>query len=143
MSTFIVGVDRSDASRRAVELAREWAAESRNCRLLIVHVIPWSPYSFTSHEDNEERPVRREEELTAAREQVLEPLVKFAGDAAQVETVAAHGHPAEKLNEIAGQHDGAHILVGRTGESRLRALFFGSLPAQLIQIAEVPVTVVP
>jgi nucleotide-binding universal stress UspA family protein len=143
MSTFIVGVDRSDASRRAVELAREWASESGSGRLVLAHVIPWSPYSFTSPEDNEERPVRREEELTAAREQVLEPLVEFAGDTAKVETVAVHGHPAEKLNEIARQYDDAHVLVGRTGESRLRALFFGSLPAQLIQIAEVPVTVVP
>ena len=142
MSTFVVGVDRSDASRRAVELAQEWAAESSG-RMVLVHVIPWSPYSFTSPEDNEERPVRREEELTAAREQVLGPLQKVAGDAVEVETVAVHGHPAEKLNEIARQHQDAHVLVGRTGESRLRALFFGSLPAQLIQIAEVPVTVVP
>jgi nucleotide-binding universal stress UspA family protein len=33
--------------------------------------------------------------------------------------------------------------VGRTGESRMRAKFFGSVPGQLIQMADVPVTVVP
>jgi nucleotide-binding universal stress UspA family protein len=142
MPSLVVGVDRSDASRRAVELARDRAAET-GAELVLAHVVPWSPYSFTTPEENEKRPVQREEELAAARDQVLEPLVRLVGDSVPVSVVAAHGHPAEMLNDIAREHGGAPLIVGRTGESRLRALFFGSLPAQLIQIAEVPVTVVP
>ena len=142
MPAVVVGVDRSDSSRRAVELARDRAVEI-GAELVLAHVVPWSPYSFTTPDENEQRPVRREQELAAARDQVLAPLVQLVGDSVPVKVVAVHGHPAGTLNEIAREHDGAQLIVGRTGESRLRALFFGSLPAQLIQMAEVPVTVVP
>jgi nucleotide-binding universal stress UspA family protein len=142
MPAVVVGVDRSDSSRRAVELGRDRAVEI-GAELVLAHVVPWSPYSFTTPDENEQRPVRREQELAAARDQVLAPLVQLVGDSVPVKVVAVHGHPAGTLNEIAREHDGAQLIVGRTGESRLRALFFGSLPAQLIQMAEVPVTVVP
>jgi nucleotide-binding universal stress UspA family protein len=142
MPAVVVGVDRSDSSRRAVELARDRAVET-GAELVLAHVVPWSPYSFTTPDENEERPVRREQELAAARDQVLAPLVQLVGDSVPVKVVAVHGHPAGTLNDIAREHHGAQLIVGRTGESRLRALFFGSLPAQLIQMAEVPVTVVP
>jgi nucleotide-binding universal stress UspA family protein len=34
-------------------------------------------------------------------------------------------------------------VVGRVGQSKVRSLLFGSTPGNLIQIAMVPVTVVP
>lgn len=139
--TIVVGVDRSDASRRAVEFARERSREV-DASLVLAHVIPWSPYSFTTMQDIEERPKRHSTELAAAREQVLDPLAQLA-DGLSVETVARHGHSAETLIGLAREHDAAHIVVGRTGESRLRAMFFGSVPAQLIQMSDVPITVVP
>jgi nucleotide-binding universal stress UspA family protein len=141
-AVILVGVDTSDTSRRAVEFARDRAAEV-GAGLVLAHVIPWSPYSFTTPEENETRHRRREGELAAARDQVLEPSSRIVGDAVPCSTVARHGHPAELLNSLAREHDAVHIVVGRTGESRLRSLAFGSVPAQLIHIADVPVTVVP
>jgi nucleotide-binding universal stress UspA family protein len=138
----LVGVDKSDASRRAVEFARDRAKEV-GASLVLAHVIPWSPYSFTTPEENEMRHVRREAELVAAREQVLEPARQAVGDVVPCTTEARHGHPAELLSNLAREHDAVHVVVGRTGESRLRSMFFGSVPSQLIQIADVPVTVVP
>jgi nucleotide-binding universal stress UspA family protein len=138
----LVGVDKSDASRRAVEFARDRAKEV-GASLVLAHVIPWSPYSFTTPEENEMRHVRREAELVAAREQVLEPARQVVGDVVPCTTEARHGHPAELLSNLAREHDAVHVVVGRTGESRLRSMFFGSVPSQLIQIADVPVTVVP
>jgi nucleotide-binding universal stress UspA family protein len=34
-------------------------------------------------------------------------------------------------------------VLGRTGDSRVRRALFGSLPAHMVQVAPVPVTVVP
>lgn len=124
--TVVVGVDGSAASRRAVEFARDRCREA-SASLVLAHVIPWSPYSFTTLQENEERPKRHAAELAAAQEQVLSPLERLA-DGLAVETVARHGHPAETLVELAREHGAAHVVVGRTGESRLRALFYGSMP---------------
>jgi nucleotide-binding universal stress UspA family protein len=140
--TVLVGVDGSDASVRAVEFARD-RAEALGVGLVLAHIIPWSPYSFNTPEENEVRHARREAELRAAQEQVLEPAMARVGDVAPCVPVARHGDRAETLNTIAREHDAFHILVGRTGESRLKARVFGTVPGQLIQIADVPVTVVP
>jgi nucleotide-binding universal stress UspA family protein len=140
--TVLVGVDNSDASKRAVEFARD-RAKALGVSVVLAHVIPWSPYSFSTPEENEMRHKRRESELAAAREQVLEPAQAIVGDAVECIAIAKHGDRAELLNALAREHDAFHILVGRTGESRMRAKLFGSVPSQLIQIADVPVTVVP
>ncbi|MCC5949742.1 MAG: universal stress protein [Nitriliruptoraceae bacterium] len=140
--TVLVGVDNSDASRRAVEFARD-RAKALGVGLVLAHVIPWSPYSFTTPEENERRHQRREEELEAARTQIVDPLVASIGDGVEVIPVIRHGDRAELLVAFAREYDSAHILVGRTGESRMKTKIFGSVPSQLIQIADVPVTVVP
>jgi nucleotide-binding universal stress UspA family protein len=138
----LVGVDGSDSARRAVAFARD-RAQLTGAELVLAHVIPWSPYSFTTPEENEVRHIRREAELAAAREQILEPAAAVVGDAVPCTTVVRHGHRAELLCGLAREYDAVHILVGRTGEGRLRAALFGSVPSQLIQMADVPVTVVP
>ena len=57
--------------------------------------------------------------------------------------VASRGHPFEVLSELAA--DGGHdaIIVGRTGESNLKTVIFGSTASRLVQHAPVPVVVVP
>ena len=35
------------------------------------------------------------------------------------------------------------VLVGRTGDSRIKTILFGSIPASLVQMSPVPVTIVP
>lgn len=142
MPVILVGVDCGDASRRTVAFARD-RAKKMGAELVLAHVIPWSPYSFTTPEENEMRHRRRQEELAAAREQVLEPAATIVGDAVPFTMVARHGDRAELLCSLAREHDADHILVGRTGESRLRHAVFGSVPSHLIQMADVPVTVVP
>lgn len=143
MALVVVGVDSSDASRRAVEYAAG-QAKLRGAEVILAHVVPWSPYSFQTPEENEARHVRRQEELDAARSQILEPLAAVARDnGAEVQLVARHGHPAEELSRIAVETAGTHVVVGRTGESKIRQVLFGSIPGQLVQICPVPVTVVP
>ncbi len=140
--TVLVGVDGSDASGRAVIFARD-RATALGLELVLAHVVPWSPYSFTTPEENEGRSARRAAELAAAREQIIDPSVALVGDAAPCAAVVRHGDRVDLLIALAREHDATHILIGRTGEGRVRARVFGSVPAQLVQVADVPVTVVP
>lgn len=143
-TTIVVGLDGSEASARAAESA---AAEARRegARLLLVCVIPWSPYSFAPAEENERRHIEKEREIAGARERVLDPLLARLreGGGVEVEGAIRHGHPAETLVSLAREHGAGRIVVGRTGQSRVRTLLFGSTPSNLIQLSPLPVTVVP
>jgi nucleotide-binding universal stress UspA family protein len=143
-SSIVVGLDGSEASERAADAAAE-AARRHGLRLVLACVVPWSPYSFTTAEDNERRSIDKAREIAAAHERVLDPVVARLdhGDGLAVETVVRHGHPAETLVALAREYDAAWIIVGRVGQSRVRTLLFGSTPSNLIQLSPVPVLVVP
>ncbi len=139
----IVGIDGSEAGERALAFAKERAREAGE-GLIIVYVIEWSPFTFQTPEENEERHKRREEELVLAHERVLDPAVNIAkADEVEVEGIVRHGDPAEILEEIAVEKKAAHIIVARSAERRLRDHFFGSVSSRLAAISTVPVTIVP
>jgi len=139
----VVAVDASPGSDRAIETAVSLAGAS-GASLTLVHIIEWSAFSFHTPEELAERHKRREEELDRAKAWVLEPAVEKASAAGiQCETVVRHGHPAETLAEIASDLGAMQIVIGRKGQSTAGALLFGSVASSLIQIATVPVTVVP
>ena len=140
----VVGVDGEGTGDRALDYAKELAGAIGDCELLVVYVIEWSPYSFNTPEENEQRHKRREEEIASAQASVIEPTLaslKEAGVAA--EGVVRHGNVADVLIEIAAQRNAVQIVVGRVGASGLKSLIFGSVTSKLVQVADVPVTVVP
>lgn len=140
----VVGVDTSDTSRRAVEYACEQTQCEDRSTLLLCHVIHWSPYSFTTPYDNDTRPTRKAEEIEAAEAQVLQPLIELAHErGVPTESLVRHGDPADMLIHIAKDVDAKGVVVGRTGDSRMRSRVFGTLPSHLVQECPVPVTVVP
>ena len=140
---FLVGIDDSDCSRRALEFAKQ-RAKTMNARLLVVYVIEWSPYSFNTPEENEERHKRREEEISLAHSSVLDPALKNLKDEGiDAEGVVRHGNVADVLNGLAIENNAVQIVVGRLGASGLKSLIFGSVASKLVQVAAVPVTVVP
>ena len=143
-TSIVVGLDGSEASGRAADAAAD-AARHHHLRLVLVCVVPWSPYAFTTAEENERRSIEKQREAAAAQERVLDPVaarLSAAGDL-QIEGVVRHGHPAETLVAVAAEHDAAWITVGRVGQSRVRTLLFGSTPSSLVQLSPLPVLVVP
>lgn len=143
MSTVIVGVDRSDSSTHAVELATR-LARYLGQGLVIVHVIPWSPYSFNTPAENDHRHRERQREIAAAEEQLIAPMVALTADLdTGVEALVRHGNPSDLLLELAEERQASHLVVGRTGDSGLKVSLFGSVASRLVQHAPVPVTVVP
>jgi nucleotide-binding universal stress UspA family protein len=141
--SMLIGLDGSESSRRAVDVAVTHA-RAAGARVVVAYVIEWSPFTFNTPEENEQRHRRREEELARAHSQVLDPLVaKLQAAGLEVEGVVRHGHAAEVLAGLAKEFGTSQIVVGRRGQSTIATLLFGSVAGTLVQIAPVPVTVVP
>ncbi|SCY85040.1 universal stress protein [Paracoccus tibetensis] len=142
-SKIVVGYDGSEAAERALDFAMSRADLSGNS-LVIAHVLEWSPYSFLTPSEVEERHRRRTEEMQRAETAILAPLtarIRAAG--IEVETLIRYGHTAETMCRIATEQDAAMIVIGRTGHSGFAARLFGSVAGTLAQVAPVPVVIVP
>jgi nucleotide-binding universal stress UspA family protein len=139
----LVGIDGTIDNRRAVDYAVSWAKKSK-AKLILAYVIKWSPYSFQTAEENEERQKRREEEIQTVHERVLNPMLEsLKSEGVEIAGVVHHGQVADSLIYIAKKHGATDIVVGRIGESGVKTLIFGSVVAKLIQLSHIPVTIVP
>ena len=139
----LVAVDGSQGSKRALAAATEQASRD-GAGIVLCYIIEWTPYSFHTPEELEERHQRRESEIKRAEESVLQPELQALADAdIKAEAIVRHGKIAETLNSITAETDASQIYIGRQGESGLKAIIFGSVTAALVQSSSVPVTVVP
>lgn len=142
-SRYIVGCDGSPASERAARLA---VAHARSCgaTVTIAHVLEWSPYSFLTPEEIEERHKKRNEELARAKEHIVDPVLESLADSGvDLDCAIKFGHVAETLVQIAEEASAEQIFIGRTGHSTLASRIFGSVASSMAQIAPVPCTIVP
>lgn len=139
----LVGVDCSGCSDRALNYAAKRAEQSK-LQLIVAHVIEWSPFSFNTPQENEVRHKRREDELERAHNEIVDPVVSdLRKQGLYARGVIRHGHPAETLNDLAQEFGATNIIIGKTGSSRIKTQLFGSVANTLVQISELPVTVVP
>jgi len=139
----VVGYDASPSAKRALDFALN-AALANGSGLIVAHVLEWSPYTFLTKEEIEERHARRNMELARAEEAILKPAVTGLGaKGVTVETVSRFGNIAEVLAKIARDQKAEQIIVGRTGHSGLTSRLFGSVAGSLAQAAPVAVTIVP
>lgn len=140
---YLVGLDGSECGRRAVTAALHQAQVS-SAQVVLSYVIPWSPFTFSTAEENALRHKRREEELARASEQLLSPeQLRFEAAGIACEIVARHGHPAKTLVHLAREHEVSMIIVGLVGDTPLKSRFLGGTASTLIQISPCPVLVVP
>lgn len=147
MESVLVGVDQSEAARRAARFALS-RANLNSWSVTLVHVVNWSRFSFNTQEDNADRPRRRQEEIQRAQAQILDPILAELRESdlpnvVDVKTGVFHGQPSQVLADIAQEAGQDIIVVGRTGESNVKTAIFGSVPSRLVQHAPVPVVVVP
>lgn len=143
-TTLIVGLDGSDPGKRALEFAKTRAKLIEDCRILLVYVIEWSPFSFQTAEENEKRHARREEELQLAQERILDPSLESAkSEGLTVEGIVRHGDVAEILETLAKQQNASQIIVGRIGERGIKERLFGGVTGRLVAASSVPITIIP
>jgi nucleotide-binding universal stress UspA family protein len=139
----VVGYDGSEGAANALKFAAG-LARAGGAGLVIAHVLEWSPYTFLTPTEIEERHKRRTEELERAETAVLAPVLqKLEGSGLEVSTALRYGHIAETLIKIAEEEGVEHLVIGRTGHSKLSSRIFGSVAGSLAQAAPVPVTIVP
>ncbi|GAA4220804.1 universal stress protein [Sagittula sp. NFXS13] len=140
---FIVGFDGSEPAQRALEFATGRAA-AQGGSVLIAHVLEWSPYSFLTPNELEERHARRKDEMARAESAILTPAKKqVAAAGIEVETVIRYGHIAETLSKLAKTEGATQLVLGRDGQSSFGSRVFGSVAGSLVQISPVPCTIVP
>ena len=140
---FVVGFDGSEAARHALNFAID-RAKLQNAAVIVAHVLEWSPYSFLTPTELEERHMRRQEELKRAEEAVIAPVLASLGDAGvEVTSAIRYGQIADTLCDIAKDEGADQIFVGRNGVGGIADRVFGSVAGTLVQIATVPCTIVP
>jgi len=142
---YIVGVDGSEASLRAAHYAVAEAAKS-GASIKILHVLEWSPYSFLTPEELEERHVQRAQELERAQAVIIDPLInalKAIEKDVSIQGEVCYGQVAKELNQYCDGAEAEKIFIGRSGNGPLKNRLFGSVPSALLQSAVVPITVVP
>ena len=140
---YVVACDGSPASERALKFAVDEASQ-HGAEVVIAYVLEWSPYSFLTPEEIEERHKRRTEELERARDAVVRPLIESMADSGvKIDSVIRYGHVAETLVDIAERMGARQMFIGRTGHGGLAARVFGSVASSMAQIAPVPCTIVP
>ncbi|RCK46502.1 universal stress protein [Thalassospira profundimaris] len=138
----LVGFDGTDAAHRAVEFAGS-RAEAIGCPVHIAYILEWSPYSFLSAQELEERHQRRTEELSRAEATLSPALDILRKRDIPVTYEVRYGHSGELMCQIAQEKQASQIVIGRKGGSGLGARLLGSLALTLVQAAPLPVTVVP
>lgn len=138
-----VGLDGTDTGGRALAFAQDLASRMEECEIIVAYVIDWSPFTFQTAEENEQRHNRRETEIEIATSRVVAPAVKTLTDAGfNAYGVVQHGDVAETLNRITLEHKASQIIVGRVSNDGFTKRFFGSSTQNLVMHADVPVTVV-
>mgnify|MGYP000140700022 FL=1 len=139
----VVGYDGSDSSRAALDFATE-VTKAQGGSIVVAHVLEWSPYSFLTPNEIEERHMRRKEELSRAEEAILAPALAGLKDSGlDVSTALRFGQVAATLSRIAKETGADQIVIGRNGEPGFGSRVFGSVAISLAQAAPVPVTIVP
>ncbi|MBT8418766.1 MAG: universal stress protein [Silicimonas sp.] len=143
VSKIVLGYDDSESAKDALTFAAA-LAKSSGSELVIAHVLEWSPYSFLTPEEIEERHKRRKEELERAETALLKPAKAEAERAgAKVKAVMKYGHIAETLVQVIKDEGASQVVIGRTGNSSISSRLFGSVAGSLAQVSPVPVTIVP
>lgn len=138
---YVVGIDGSEGSIRTAQYALAQAQQA-GASLKVIHVLEWSPYSFLTPEELEERHKRRGEELERANTAIIKPLIEKLGSG-DMEGEVRYGHVPEVISKYCDEIGAEQAFVGRHGDGGITSRLFGSVPGTLVQISNVPVTVVP
>ena len=139
----VVGLDGHASGERALAHATRLAELIGDCELVVTYIVEWSPFSFQTAEENEQRHKRREEETATALERVVNPAVaslKAAG--LKAHGVVRHGDVSDALIAVSTKEGAEQIIVARASEGGFAKRFFGSSTSNLVMSSTVPVTVV-
>jgi nucleotide-binding universal stress UspA family protein len=137
---FLVAVDGSPASLRAVKLAIEFTTVWRQASLILLNVqnvVMLGPTTGLM------AAAWIEEEEAAAAEECLKDSVEACQSAGvSFKVRSERGAPAATIDQIVRLENADHIFMGTRGLGSIRGLLVGSVATQVLHLVEVPVTLV-
>lgn len=142
-TTILIGLDGESSGDKALAYGKRMCELIGDCEILVAYVIEWSPFSFHTPEENEQRHNRREEEIATATDRVVAPaLATLEKAGVKARGMVRHGDVADTINLIAIEEKAEFIVVARSSAGGFSNRIFGSSTANLVMNASVPVTVV-
>jgi nucleotide-binding universal stress UspA family protein len=142
----LVPVDFSPYS----EAALLFAAEQAKCLgnpLLVLHVVhdPGDMPGYYSRAMKKKPLHRIEDGASAMLEKFLRRIVKNHPEFKKlsgVDSLLVTGLPTTRILEVAEKRDAAMIVLGSKGLTGIKHLLMGSVAERVVQLADIPVTVV-
>jgi universal stress protein A len=135
ISTILCPVDFSDASRKALRYAHEFAVNMRASTVLL-NVIDIPIESLVNN-------MQLDEELEKSALQELEALKnEWLSEGLNVESLVEIGIPADVILEQAAKRDVNLIIMGSHGKKGMTRLVLGSVAETVLRQAGCPVLVV-
>ena len=140
--TILVGVDGSETSTKAAEVATE-VARSWQAKLLLVTVVR-PPEGWWGIGGAPPSPEALSAALVEGQEQILRETEEHLPlEAIEYETVQELGDPTWKLIDVAEERNVDLIVIGKRGAGLAERVMLGSVADRLCHHSPVPVLVVP
>lgn len=139
MRKILVPVDGSEACLRALKHAIDMAHAPGNLKIVLVNVQQTLERWYTGGLLNKEA-LAHLKELGEADAKEARVLVDAAG--LTYELMVLFGQPGEVIARVAKEQACIGIVMGTRGLSDLDNIFLGSTAHKVIQLSEVPVTLV-
>jgi nucleotide-binding universal stress UspA family protein len=134
----VLGLDGSPESAKALELAKQIAAEGA-VHIEVVHVREFMIAGRAGMQ-----PTRADEdELEATVRKQAEDLAASGIDASLTVVSTSSGGPAHALADQAAERGADLIIVGTRGHTSLAGLLLGSVTQRLLHVSPCPVMAVP
>ncbi|WP_294346822.1 universal stress protein [Prosthecochloris sp.] len=131
-------VDFSDASRKAVRYAHEFA-KGMGASLVLLNVVEPRPMAV----DMSLSYVPLEEDLEKAAKEDLEEIIRTEREqGVEVQADVQIGTPSETILEKAEELDVNLIIVGSHGKTGLSRILMGSVAESVVRKAKCPVLIV-
>ncbi|WP_028782520.1 universal stress protein [Thalassobacillus devorans] len=137
---YLVPVDGSDHSLRALAYAIEHAKETDN-GILLVHVQPEYDTHNIRRFITKEQIKEYQQEMADEAFLAAEPLLSQSD--VTVEKVLLTGVASDEICRLARKEKVKGIIMGSRGLGRVKGSVLGSISYSVLHTADVPVTVVP
>jgi nucleotide-binding universal stress UspA family protein len=139
MKSLLVSVDGSPNADRAVAFAIRMARAVQGMKIILLNVQEqlerWYQHGLASDSSREHLRQQGQAQAAAARRALDESGCSY-------EFLIVFGKPAETIVQAARDHGCSGIVMGTRGLGELQNVFIGSTSFKVVQLTELPVTLV-
>jgi nucleotide-binding universal stress UspA family protein len=140
---YLVGVDGSEWSKRAVERAVQLAQQT-GASVKLVYVITWQEFQPAMVEGIAPPMLDKNEIEHDVNVTILQPLIeKYDAESVDLTSEYIWGEPVDVLHQLVKDYHVNMLFVGRRGRSRFADLLLGSVANKLAHNIGVPIVLVP